>query len=136
MKTLLVLQLVYLAFALGYNVVSYVLVQSTGTGLAQTSPIFGFVAVSLIPGLCTVIGWTGRMQIHAILAIFVGVVFCLVGGALPHVRAFIAGDLSNYWSVTSLFAAASLNFTGATIYLMSAQAAWKMRHATNSPLGS
>ncbi len=133
MKTLLVLQVVYLAFALGYNVVSYVLLHSTGTGLAQTSPVFGFVAVSLIPGLCTVIGWTGRMQIHAIYALFVGVVFCIVGGTLPHVRAFIAGDLSNYLSVTSLFAAASINFTGAIIYLMSAQAAWKMRHQINSP---
>ena len=136
MKMLLVLQVVYLAFGLGYNVVSYVLLHSTGTGLAQTSPIFGFVAVSLIPGLCTVVGWTGRMQIHAIYALFVSVVFCIVGGTLPHVRAFIAGDLSNYLSVTSLFAAASINFTGAIIYLVSAWTAWKMHDANDSQVGT
>ncbi len=136
MKKLLLLQLVYLAFALGYNVVSYVLLKSTGTGLAQTSPVLGFVAVTLIPGLCTLFGWTGRMQIHAIYALFVSIVFCLIGGTLPHVRAFIAGDLSNYLSVTSLFAAAGINFTGAIIYLMSAWAAWKMRDTRNSTLGS
>ena len=136
MKSLLKLQLLYLAFALGYNVVSYALLHSTGTGLAQTSPIFGFVAVSLIPGLCTAIGWIGRMQLHAICALFVSVVFCIVGGTLPHVRAFIAGDLTNYLSVKSLFAAAGINFTGAIIYLMSAWAAWKMRATRNSTLGS
>ncbi len=136
MKTLLILQLLYLAFALGYNVVSYALLQSTGTGLAQTSPVLGFVAVSLIPGLCTLIGWTGRMQIHAIYALFVSIVFCFIGGTLPHVWAFIAGGLSNYLSVTSLFAAASINFAGAIIYLMSARDAWKMRHATPSSIGS
>jgi hypothetical protein len=76
------------------------------------------------------------LVLHAVYGLFVSVVFCIVGETLPHVRAFIAGDLSNYLSVKSLFAAASINFAGAIIYLMSARDALKMRHATNSPVGS
>ena len=106
------LQLLYLVFALGYNVVSYFMQITEGVGLAATSPVFGFVMVVLIVAPCTVTGFLKMLKVHAIYAMFVSVVFCLIGGTFPHVRAYLSGDISNYSSIWSLIAAAGINFSG------------------------
>jgi len=129
LSNILFLQWVYLILALGYNVVSFILLKTQGTGLAQTSPIFGFVAELCITGPAPILGSFGKtMPLHFAYYLFLAVFLCFVGGVLPHVKAYLSGDYQDkYLSIYSLLAAVVVNSFGTLVFLHSTKVALDAR---------
>lgn len=126
MKTLLWLQIVYIALALAFNAVSFVVQQSTGAGIAPLNPVFGFSFIAIAFAPCVFLGFRGHFKVHAVYALILSVVSCFIGGVLPHAQKFLAGDLSGYASAGALLTGAGINFFGAVVFLVSAVAAWRL----------
>lgn len=125
-KTLLWLQITYIALALGFNAVSFVVQQSTGAGIAPLNPVFGFLFIVAAFAPCVFLGFRGYFKAHAVYALILSVVSCFIGGVVPHAQKYLAGDLSGYASVGALLTGASINFFGAVVFLVSAVAAWRL----------
>ncbi len=111
---LLKLQLLYLIFGLGYNLISLTLIYSGGRALSETSPFLGAASLMLY-GLFLLVGFVGRQKAYRVLMLIAFVVLGY-GGVISHVLNY--SNLELYYSAAAWFFAIIINSYGAVLNLI------------------
>lgn len=117
MRYVLFLQVVYVMLAIGK------IVAANGGTLAPIPPPTAGIAVLIVYVPCTVVGFLGRLRVHAVYAALLALITS-VGGVWPHIRALYSGDISEYASPDDVIAAIAIDSFGTFVWLISAWTAW------------
>lgn len=117
LRTLLILQCVYAALGVGYNVVSYARTAMGHAPLSTTSPFVG-AAVLLIYALCLLTGVYRKITAYRLAMAFFVVVLGY-GGVVKHLLNYPDG-LSLYYSLTAYVIAIGINVYGLVLNVIAA----------------
>lgn len=123
LSLLLRLQLVYALAGIGFNIVSYIIMQTGGQQLTATNPVTGFFAMSAY-GLCLLAGHGGHIGLYRLL-MGVAVPVFLFGGVLVHLDNY-ANDPSLYASFGAFLGGMMINVYGLPLNVLAA-AGWFRR---------
>jgi hypothetical protein len=110
LKKLLILQVVYAALGVGYNVVSYLITASGGEALSATVPVVGG-AYMLGYGLCLIPGFFKKIIPYRILMGAAILIFGY-GGIVKHIMNAAGGHGDLYSSSTAFVLAVGINVFG------------------------
>jgi len=100
----------YLVLAIGYNLVSLVLISKTGKGAAPTDPLTGILMISVLFLTQAAAGQVAGWMYLFFLSTFTGLIFCY--GVLGHLLHY---DRDKYFSRVTWFSAFGINLFGVAV---------------------
>lgn len=122
MTQYVILQLVWIGFGVGFNLVSYIRMKRGKTPLMQTPPLVGIcVLVVFIPAI--LLGLTGWLVSYVVLNLMIAV-FIGYTGIFRHLQALRRDrELKNYASKTALLSGVGINLFGVGVAVLACVAA-------------
>ncbi|GAB3090924.1 hypothetical protein G8770_22235 [Aestuariicella hydrocarbonica] len=131
LQSYLVLQVVYLLAAIGYNLCGIWLQSATGRGLYEGSAYVTNILSLLVLVPVLLLGYARQYRGYALgnTALMLLLVY---GGVLPHLMRYMEDSLLGYRSFGTWSAAIAINGFGVVIGLLGSYAAWQQASKANT----